>query len=77
MEQFKNHKIDFHEIQYCGVILKFVNTFQFWLKSVNNNNHFGNSGVECQGSATKELIKKLVNECHLLLHSGKWSSRIQ
>jgi hypothetical protein len=32
--------MDFHEILYWGVSLKFVDKFQFWLKSDDNNGHF-------------------------------------
>jgi hypothetical protein len=32
--------MDFHEIWYWAVILKFVDTFQLWSKFSNNNKHF-------------------------------------
>jgi hypothetical protein len=30
----------FRENQYCEILLKFIDTFLFWLKSDNNNGHF-------------------------------------
>jgi hypothetical protein len=38
--KLQNHWMDFHKIWYWGVLLKCICTFQFWLKSNNNNGHF-------------------------------------
>jgi hypothetical protein len=40
MGQLESGWTDFHEIWYWEVLLKSVDTFQFWLKSDNNNVHF-------------------------------------
>jgi hypothetical protein len=40
MQQLENSWMDFHEIWYWEVLLKFVCTFQCWLKSDDNNGHF-------------------------------------
>jgi hypothetical protein len=40
MKQLENGETDFYEIQYLEVMLKFVETFQFWLKSGKKNGHF-------------------------------------
>jgi hypothetical protein len=31
---------DFYKTRYWGVLLKFADTFEFWLKFDNNNRHF-------------------------------------
>lgn len=40
VQQLTNHCLDFHKIWCSSVLLTFVDTYQFWLKSENNNVHF-------------------------------------
>lgn len=42
MKHLGNSWMDFHEILYYGLLLKFADTFQFYLKSDKNGGHFTN-----------------------------------
>jgi hypothetical protein len=40
MKELEKAPTNFNEILFCGVLLKFVDTLQFWFNLENNNRHF-------------------------------------
>jgi hypothetical protein len=48
--------MDFQEMSYSGVLLKSVNTFQFWLRPDNNNWHFPNASQREKLTRIKEVF---------------------
>jgi hypothetical protein len=67
----KKGSVNFHEICYWGVLLKFVSTFQFWLKLDMSDRHFTWLGGESPGYLCYHGLVTMMVTWEIPSHPGK------